>query len=312
MENETDSWTQDRKVCVLVVDDIPDNITLIQGVLGDLYVVKAATNGEQALKIAVGNNQPDLILLDIMMPGMDGFEVCRRLKEDDRTQAIPVIFVTAMVEDADEARGFALGAVDYITKPVSPALLLARVRTHLTLHDQSRLLEALVEQRTGELREEIGRREQAEAELLGRLCELEVLSGLVRLQLRSCSYEEACSSILDGFGRIFGIGQAVLCQEEDGCLRVLAALGQGRNAAPPVLAERLLRNGDASGREGREQALRLGLQGRILGLLWFQADTDPDAEVLRRFLEQAVLVLESARVRQEIEAGLIIPESFAV
>jgi putative two-component system response regulator len=138
---------------VLVVDDTPQNIEVLGGVLDPHYKVKAALSGPRALAIAARDPQPDLILLDVMMPAMDGLEVCRRLKADLRTRNIPVIFVTAMNEVDDEARGFAAGGVDYITKPISPSTTLARVRTHLALSNQSRELERQVRERTQELRE---------------------------------------------------------------------------------------------------------------------------------------------------------------
>ncbi|RDH89357.1 MAG: hypothetical protein DIZ77_09720 [endosymbiont of Seepiophila jonesi] len=120
---------------ILVVDDTPDNIDVLVGVLRSKYDIKAALNGEKALKIASSDPKPDMILLDIMMSGMDGYEVCRLLKADPATSNIPVIFVTAKDDVADEKRGFELGAVDYITKPISPHIVEARVRTHLALYD---------------------------------------------------------------------------------------------------------------------------------------------------------------------------------
>jgi putative two-component system response regulator len=124
---------QPGKPVILAVDDTPDNLALISGVLKELYQVKVATNGKDALQIAFSANPPDLILLDVMMPGMDGFEVCRELKSDSQTRDIPVIFITAMTAVVDEKKGFELGAVDYITKPIRTPILLARVRTHLRL-----------------------------------------------------------------------------------------------------------------------------------------------------------------------------------
>src|SRR5262249_36239878 len=121
------------KPTILVVDDTPDNLTLITNLLKDRYRTKIATNGEKALKVAVTGTPPDLVLLDIMMPVMDGYEACKRLKADGRTSGIPVIFLTAKAEEADETLGFEAGAVDYITKPISPPILLARVETHLQL-----------------------------------------------------------------------------------------------------------------------------------------------------------------------------------
>lgn len=128
------------KPSILVVDDTPANLTLMTGLLQDTYQVRAATSGERALKIASADAPPDLILLDIMMPEMDGYEVCRRLKADPRTSEIPVIFLTAMTEVEDEEKGLKLGAVDYITKPVSPPIALARIHTHITIYQQRKAL----------------------------------------------------------------------------------------------------------------------------------------------------------------------------
>ena len=143
---------------LLVVDDTPTNLELMYGLLKDAYRVIVAPNGERALKLAWGERRPDLILLDIMMPGMDGYEVCRRLKADPRTTDVPVIFLTAKAEVDDEMHGLAMGAVDYITKPISPPIVMARIRTHLTLkaaadflRDRSDYLAAEVARRTHEI-----------------------------------------------------------------------------------------------------------------------------------------------------------------
>ena len=128
------------KPTILVVDDTPANLQLMSGLLQDDYKVKAATSGEKALKIAFTDPQPDLILLDIMMPEMDGYEVCKRLKADEKTNQIPIIFLTAKAETQDEALGLSLGAVDYITKPVSPPIAIARIKTHIELYRQKREL----------------------------------------------------------------------------------------------------------------------------------------------------------------------------
>jgi putative two-component system response regulator len=134
------------KPTILIVDDVPDNITVLTNILAD-YNLKAANNGTKALEIA-SRFKPDIILLDIMMPDMDGYAVCTRLKRNLHTKNIPVIFITAMDEEINEARGFELGAVDYITKPVSPPVVRARVKTHLNLYDQNKALEHLVLERT--------------------------------------------------------------------------------------------------------------------------------------------------------------------
>ena len=129
----------DRKL-VLVVDDTPTNVAVVSGLLKDLFRTKIATNGEKALAIATAADKPDLILLDVMMPGMDGYEVCGRLKADPTTRDIPVIFLTAKIDSLDEEKGFEVGAVDYIHKPFSGPIVLARVKTQLAL--QAALAEA--------------------------------------------------------------------------------------------------------------------------------------------------------------------------
>ena len=139
----TNSPGSDDKRTVLVVDDIPDNLTLMSGLLKDKYHVKVARSGQHALDIIFSDKPPDLVLLDVMMPEMDGFEVMRRLRADVRSMEIPVIFVTAMAEATDEEAGLALGAVDYLTKPVNPAVVLARVGNHIALSDRTRLLRDL-------------------------------------------------------------------------------------------------------------------------------------------------------------------------
>lgn len=133
---------------VLVVDDTPENLDVLNGILSDAYKVKVAINGRIALKVAQKKPKPDIILLDVMMPEMDGYQVCKLLKANPLTSDIPVIFVTAKGEVSDETKGFELGAIDYIIKPVSPPIVRARVATHLSLHHQKRQLEKMVRQRT--------------------------------------------------------------------------------------------------------------------------------------------------------------------
>ncbi len=147
-----------EKPTILVVDDTPDNLTLMSGLLREQYRVKVSNRGEKALEIASVLPQPDLILLDIMMPEMDGYEVCKQLKANPETAHIPVIFLTAKTETDDEAHGLRLGAADYLTKPVNPAILLARVSNHLQLkahadflRDKNLFLEQEVRRRTQEV-----------------------------------------------------------------------------------------------------------------------------------------------------------------
>ncbi len=139
------------KRTILVVDDQPENVSILDKILAQEYLVKVALNGEKALEIADGKNPPDLILMDIVMPSMDGYEVCKLLKQNTSTRHIPVIFVTARDDITDETKGLELGAVDYIRKPVSPPIVQARVSTHLALYDQNRVLEEKVKERTNEL-----------------------------------------------------------------------------------------------------------------------------------------------------------------
>jgi CheY-like chemotaxis protein len=124
---------------ILIVDDTPENVDVLARVLREHYQIKVALNGPKALKIAQSDPTPALILLDVMMPEMDGYQVCLQLQADERDRRIPVIFVTAQSEVEDEAQGFGLGAVDDITKPVNSA----RVRTHLALKRSLRKLEDL-------------------------------------------------------------------------------------------------------------------------------------------------------------------------
>lgn len=147
-----------EKPTILVVDDSPDNLSLISGLLKELYKLKVANNGAKAIKIAQAENKPDLILLDVMMPGLSGYDVCQTLKSDPATRDIPIIFLTAMTGADDEKKGFELGGSDYITKPISPPIVLARVKTQLQnkaaadfLRDQNAFLEREVSERTKEV-----------------------------------------------------------------------------------------------------------------------------------------------------------------
>jgi phosphoserine phosphatase RsbU/P len=151
---------QVEKQTVMVVDDTPANIKVLMEILKDEYRIVAAVNGQRALQLAASDPNPDIILLDVMMPEMDGYEVCTKLKTDVKIRDIPIIFVTAMSDTQDETKGFELGAVDYITKPISPPVVLARVKNHLELKkareilkNQNLILEQRVEERTREILE---------------------------------------------------------------------------------------------------------------------------------------------------------------
>lgn len=141
---------KNHKWRVLIVDDEPNNLQLMRHILSEEYQLSFAINGANALEVA-RKVMPDIILMDIMMPQMDGYEACRRLKADSSVADIPVIFITSMSDVADESRGFEVGGVDYIAKPVSRMIVQARVATHLALHDQKIACEKRVIQRTAEL-----------------------------------------------------------------------------------------------------------------------------------------------------------------
>jgi len=140
-----------REHRILIVDDIHANIMVLNDLLKNKYDVSVATNGYDALKMAGGKIQPDLILLDIMMPKMNGYDVCKELKKNERTKKIPVLFITAMTNVEDEIEGLKVGAVDYITKPFNPAIVKERVKTHISLHHYQEHLEQLVDEKTKQL-----------------------------------------------------------------------------------------------------------------------------------------------------------------
>lgn len=152
-----------RRATILVVDDSPENIEVLGGVLASHYEVRIAIDGNDALHQAC-TAPPDLLLLDIMMPGLDGYEVCRRLKLNPATRDVPIIFVTALGQVENETRGFQAGGADYIAKPISPPIVLARVATHLALSEARRDLEKKNAQLTGEreLVEEVLRRTRSQ------------------------------------------------------------------------------------------------------------------------------------------------------
>ena len=141
-----------EKPVLLAVDDRLENIDVLRCILDEEYEIEAAGSGQRALDMA-RTSPPDMVLLDIRMPDMDGYEVCSHLKADPRTADIPVIFVTALDAASDEAHGLELGAVDYIAKPITPAIVSARIKTHLAMANQARYLEDLVQQRTQKLNE---------------------------------------------------------------------------------------------------------------------------------------------------------------
>lgn len=150
----------DALMRILAVDDEEHNLAIFNAILRDDYRVHVALNGQEALELLATAEPFDLILLDIMMPGLDGYEVCHRIKQDPRHRDTPIIFVTAMHSTINEEKGFALGAVDFISKPFRPSVVAARVKTHLALYRQQQVLERMVRERTAGL---LAAKEEAEA-----------------------------------------------------------------------------------------------------------------------------------------------------
>jgi len=175
------STSDPERPTILAVDDSADTLAVITGLLKDLYKVKVAKTGEAALAMAAAE-VPSLILLDILMPGMDGFEVCTRLKADPATREIPVIFLTAKTENEDEEKGFELGAADYLTKPINPIKLLARVKTHtalsrarMELQEWNNNLKRKVINHAGLIREKIAELGGAASLIAAFSCQLELM-----------------------------------------------------------------------------------------------------------------------------------------
>jgi chemotaxis protein methyltransferase CheR len=233
-----------ERATILVVDDEPEDLTLMSSLLKDDYKVKVANSGEKALKIAASDSPPDMILLDIMMPGMDGYEVCRRLKCAPTTMNIPVIFLTARSEVEDEKKGLELGAVDYITKPISPPIVMARVKSHLALRamaeflrDKNDFLEHQVAKRTGELvvalekaekRKEIAEASLAEINKLKELLEGERAYLREEIKLENdheniLGQSDALKYVVYKVGQIAGGNTTVLVLGETGTGKELAA-----------------------------------------------------------------------------------------
>lgn len=179
-----------HKPSILIVDDEPENLRILKSILGNGYRILVAPSGEVAFTVITSQN-PDLILLDIVMPGMDGYEVCKRIQADPRTKKIPILFTTAKDGDADEEYGLKLGAIDYITKPYRPAIICSRVRAHLQLKLKRDLLEAEVVRKSAEI-SQLHRQfhESQRSELLR-----ELSGGIAHDALNDCN--AACAYLAD-------------------------------------------------------------------------------------------------------------------
>lgn len=243
---------------ILIVDDQKTNIDILKDILVE-YDRRICLNGEQALKIARSATPPDLILLDIMMPGMDGYEVCKRLKEDEKTRDIPVIFVTAKKEAMDEKRGFDLGAVDYVTKPFLPVIIRRRVQTQLELKKHRDHLQELVRLRTTQLSEKVADLEKTKLALQDSIQNLlvsEVAPGVFWLQI-----PEAGLYILCGCP-----GEIVKQLMRKGFINTVVKNGVTCETGPNVilLSDLLIQNGDFANLSEFPVLQMLYRQGMIL------------------------------------------------
>ena len=200
------------KPTVLIVDDVPANIRMLEAALKPDYDISATTNGAEAIDMALSSEPPDLILLDIVMPDMNGYEVCRRLKEKQASRNIPVIFITARNEEEEETRGFDLGAVDYITKPFSPDIVRSRVGTHLDLKRHRDHLEEL----NALLKQEIGERRRSERALRHVLKKQEMNIDLAKKMLKLVNGRPRRYSALSRDMILFADVVSVPCYAEGG------------------------------------------------------------------------------------------------
>jgi DNA-binding response OmpR family regulator len=299
---------------ILIVDDTVKNIQVLGTVLkGEGYQINVAQNGKQALEM-VQKVTPDLILLDVMMPEMDGFETCKHLKDDPGTREIPVIFLTAKVETEDIVTGFELGAIDYVTKPFNTTELLARVDTHLSLYHLKQKLEQLVEERTSQLQH--------------RVRELDGRDRLVHLQMSSPDLEEVYQEILQVTEQVLKIRQGVIYRPTaaGAQLELVAALGlstigvfqtQAQLAGEAeidladrdsLIAQTFNEQSPLTG-EGQEAIVPILYNEKCLGVLWVdtleQGELDRQAELdsLWRLGQEAALAIRAAQLTEDLEIG---------
>ena len=290
---------------VLIVDDTKTNIAILVEALREEYKLGVATSGVKALEY-VAVNHPDLILLDIMMPEMDGYETCARLKAEEETRGIPVIFITALNEIEDKTKGFELGAVDYITKPFEVVEVQARVKTHLK-----------IEQYREELEERNRELERVQARLQHQVKELEGRDRLVHAQMSVATSGQAVEGILKAVTQVLECDQAAVYQPLEGedLLAVTGLLG-GKELPGTVAADngeslvsRAFVQEEPLCGEAGEVAVPLLYRKKPLGVLWLRG-TDWGAvgpedglQTLWRLAGEASLVLHAARLAEELASG---------
>ena len=307
---------QNRDSRILIVDDILKNIQVLGTILKqEGYQINVAQNGLQALEM-VEKVTLDLILLDVMMPELDGFETCKRLKANPETRDIPVIFLTARTATEDIVQGFELGAVDYISKPFNPTELLVRVHTHLTLYKLQKHLAQLVEERT--------------AQLQYRVRELDGRDRLVHLQMSCPTLPEVYEAILQITEQVLKVKKAAIYHpnETQDRLEMKAALGLSE---PGVLQDEIQLNGegtvalddedspvaqtflDHKPRVDGEQGTMVPIlyNEKALGVLWVdtlthgELDRQDELDSFWRLGQEAALTLWAAQVAADLETGRI-------
>lgn len=222
--------TNETKPVILAVDDEPANLDVAVGLLNDRYRVKVATSGEQALKVASSGSPPDLVLLDILMPGLDGIEVCRKLKEFDQLRDVPVIFISSLEDVTDKVKAFTSGGIDYVTKPFQPEELLARVDTHLTL----RRVQKELEEHNNHLDELVRKKSRELAEAHDRLALVARTKGEF-LKLISHELRTPANGIL-------GVAEVVIksCSESEDVIALRPYFEESRDRMISVLDDSLL------------------------------------------------------------------------
>lgn len=300
---------------ILIVDDTVKNIQVLGTILKqEGYQLNVAQNGKQALDV-VGKVKPDLILLDVMMPEMDGFEACTHLKADPETADIPVIFLTAKIETEDIVKGFDLGAVDYVTKPFNPTELLKRVDTHLSLYHLRRKLEELVAERT--------------AHLQHRVRELDARDKLMHLQSSAESLTEVYEAILQVVEDVFKINQAIVYRPDDTQATLVAKAAFGLSELGVIQDELALGGHPPIAIDGddmvalafREEKTQTNEDGavatpilheeHVLGIIWVntlgnaELDVEAELEAFWRIGQETGLVIQSAQVTADLESGEI-------
>jgi len=308
-----------EKDLVLIVDDVVKNIQVLGVILRDNnYDLVVAQDGEQALAVGM-KTMPDLILLDVMMPVMDGFEACKRFKEDEKTRDIPIIFLTAKDDPDDIAKGFNLGAIDYVTKPFNSTELLSRVKTHLTLYKLQQHLEHLVEERTAQLSD-------AHKKLQHQVRELNARDQMVQLQMSGLELERVHQTIVElTKDVVIAKKVALYCVDEtEHQLNVKAACGlleedvflsaselTDQTALPLDDTQSAIVKTFHDHKPNQEDGVMVPIlfDEKALGVLWIDSldhaelSEEEELEALWRLGQEAALVLDAAQMSVDLEAG---------